>query len=266
MNKDNLPVLYSLVFAREFDGLPQGPVQNLFQIKIHHAFAGFLKDNIDVVLEISQVDTGVKKELRELLVANTSFGSFSSFSATQNNEKTIYINFVVPVYSERVPLHEYLHPEAIQIGNLFSLLELAGVLFMQTEHGKEYRRVTFADQPFIPSFIPTVGGHHLSFEIQGDLVRELNRLLYAITDAHKEELKLSINSILAHQPQFHDRTYVVLRHGYVQVEIYGDGCALIRIDSTVEEKFTLTGRNIDTPVQLIALFAAIGTLFALAKN
>lgn len=267
MNKtQKFPVLYSFGFLKEFAGLPDGPKRNMFQFKIHHAFGRFIKQSLQSILDYGGDYTeAFRKDFSALISGQTSFGDFSCFLG--KNEESIYINFIVPPI-DKGSKEVYLEKQVHDLRMLFSFLYYGSYVFMETEEGNEYRRVTFYDQPFTPVLL--IGKEYfLSFQIEGELFRKLKQLLCFANEKTKVEVKEAVNSILSHDTFLQKQTEVSLGKDYVQIQVYGEHCCLISDFSgqhDYNKTFVLATKHVDSPLQMMALLAATGCLFHLTET
>lgn len=260
------PELYSFAFAAEHELFSGEMGKNIFQFRIELMFADFLRNNRNELFTVCDCTTDEEEQVVSIL-AGTGKSLVPEFISHKGDFNTL-INFLAPLGNSA---DAYLRSKVRILEILFSLLERGKMLFLNTEQGMEYARIRISKQPIDISFSTRNGeAYNLSIAVEGWLLKKLQNLLYKPDPAlvHNEVIT-AIHSILPQKKMMQKRTHVVLKENYVQIEIFGHHCALITDFSgghNANEKLVLSGRYIDTALQMLALFAAAGTLFRLAEN
>lgn len=265
MNKiEKLPELYWFGFRKEFNGLPGKEKKNMFQFKIEHWFAQFIRENTQAVWQqYAECTESFKQGFSNLVHKRISFGEFSSIEGEYDN--SIYVNITVPSPCS-VSVQTYLEEQVANIEMLFTFLHFAGLIFIDSDKGKHYRKITIGNQPIISTFTAHTGRYMFSFGVDDDLLRNVNRLLLIGDQSVSDKVTLAINSVIgAWDPTLTEHTRVVLRQEYIEIQIFGDHCYLMGIFGE-DGSLTLSTKHTDSPLQLMTLFAVVGCLFDLAEN
>lgn len=266
---ENLPKSYSFVFAAKAKS-PQGePLENVFQFQFEKGFHKYLIDNS---AQLKKLDGRIFKKGTIKIIyaflekAHPTMPYF--YMALENSNGNVAYNFVVPKPNdeEKKSFGDYLRKEVYFIGHLFHFLNVALIDYPQTETAK----LTLSRQPIKP-MVSEVNDHlHFIVDLSQRASLDLNSLFSGFRSDVRDPEKLvtnAINSIFKSIPKergYHPSksTRVSLRNSFMQITIYGDGCGMF-IDGSPD---TSSGWRImtvytDSPIQVIALMAGLGTIF-----
>lgn len=265
----NTPKAYRFVFAPRATG-PQGEVlENVFQFNFERDFHKYLIDNSAQLkkLESRIFKKGITDTIYAFLEKQHPTMPYFYLAVEHDSFNTVY-NFVVPKPNdaEKKSFGDYLRNEVHFIGHLFCFLNLAMISYANTESAQ----LILSRQPIEP-MISEVNNHlHFIVELSQRASLDLNSLLSGFRSDVRDPEKLvadAVNSIFKSIPKergYHPSksTRVSLHNNFMQITIYGDGCGMF-IDggSTADNNWRIMTVHTDTPIQVVALMAGLGTLF-----
>lgn len=274
----NQPDLYSFYFKTKGQILDKDrklvSANNIFQWRTRRFFIDWLVSNFDLLTkEYPNVFGDIEENnfLEDFIVLKSPQKNFMSWLS--DDKHFLFVNFIVPTSEDtKKSFTDCFSKEIRMISALCKFLRFGALYFLQSDVGKYYAKPLLPAQRILPT-LTVEGGYYLDLAVQHELRRNLGSLLYdsAKCVEAQQEATVAVNSILnlANRKDLESSTNVSLHRDYIQIQIFGDGCALI-IDfsgqDNPDEVWRLVGKHTDNSLQVTALLAAAGTLFRLAED